>query len=171
MFCCHCAYQCELKIPEDDNRERWVCPQCTTTHYENPKIIVGILPYYKNQILLCQRAIEPAYGLWTIPSGFMECNETVEEGAKREAFEEAGIHCQDLNLFVVYSIPHISQVYMVFLSELKSKEFFPGNETLTIDFFDFDRIPWDKIAFSSVTFSLKKFTSHFPIQKSTVFIN
>ena len=170
-YCLQCSHKLQLKIPDDDNRKRLVCPSCSYIHYENPKIIVGVLPYYNNKILLCQRSIDPGYGLWTIPSGFMECNESVEEGAKREAFEEVGITCSDLNLFVIYSIPSISQVYMLFTSELGSDQFAVGPETLSAQFFLFNDLPWDDIAFSSVTFSLKKFIANFPSTDSKVFIN
>ncbi len=169
-YCPMCSHTLNFQIPNDDNRHRYICSRCQYIHYENPKIIVGILPYYQNQILLCQRAIDPGYGLWTIPSGFMECNESIHDGAKREAVEEAGIHCQNLQLFVIYSISHISQVYMLFISELDSDKTDPGSETLATKFFSFKDIPWDDIAFSSVEFSLKKFIDHYPIQKDCYFI-
>tara|TARA_Y100001968_G_scaffold129456_1_gene118138 strand:- start:152 stop:655 length:504 start_codon:yes stop_codon:yes gene_type:complete len=165
-----CAHPITYQIPLNDNRHRFICSKCQYIHYDNPKIIVGILPYYKNQILLCQRAIDPGYGLWTIPSGFMECDETVEDGARREAFEEVGIHCESLYLFVIYSLPKISQVYMLFLTELPSEDYSIGTETLDAQFYMFDKIPWNHIAFSVVRFSLEKFINHYPITKHKLFI-
>ncbi len=170
-YCLRCSHKLELKIPDDDNRNRLVCPNCSYIHYENPKVIVGVLPFYQDKILLCQRSIEPGYGLWTIPSVFMECNETLQEGAKREAQEEVGIECDNLQLFVVYSIPRISQVYMLFCSELASNNIGVGPETLAADFFSFNTIPWSDIAFSAVKFSLNKFVSNYPITNNEFFIN
>jgi ADP-ribose pyrophosphatase YjhB (NUDIX family) len=117
-FCSTCGASVSLRIPEGDNRERFVCTSCQTIHYQNPKIVAGTIPEWDGQILLCRRAIEPRYGLWTLPAGFMENGETTEQAAMRETWEEAGARIEILGLYSIFSIPHISQVYMLFRGEL-----------------------------------------------------
>lgn len=148
-----------LRIPEGDNRERFVCdtPSCGTIHYQNPRIIAGCLPIYGDQILLCKRAIEPRYGLWTLPAGFMENGETTEEGALRESWEEAKANCTVKQLYGVYNIPHISQVYFIYLAELNDLTFGAGPESLEVKLFDEADIPWDKMAFNIMTAVLKRY--------------
>ena len=103
-------------IPEGDNRKRYCCQNCHTIHYQNPKMVVGCLPYFEDKILLCKRAIEPRYGYWNLPAGYLENGETLEGGALREAQEEAGIDIQIERLHCVYNIPRISQIYFFFLA-------------------------------------------------------
>ena len=88
-YCSQCGQPVTLKIPVDDNRERFVCDHCGYIHYQNPNNVCGAILTRGDEILLCKRAIEPRYGLWTLPAGFMENNETVAEAAAREAMEEA----------------------------------------------------------------------------------
>jgi ADP-ribose pyrophosphatase YjhB (NUDIX family) len=117
-----------LGIPPDDNRERYICDACGSIHYQNPNIIAGCLPRWENKILLCKRAIAPQKGYWTVPAGFLENEETVEEGALRETREEANADVEIVRLLTVSSIPHINQVYMFFLANLKNLDFYPGPE-------------------------------------------
>jgi len=161
-YCSLCAHELETRVPEHDNMPRSVCPNCQHVHYVNPKIIAGVIPYYKNEIMLCKRAIEPAFGKWTVPGGFLECNETVIDGAKREAQEEAGIQFDTCSLFSVYSITHVNQVYMVFAAELPDKTYSCGPETERVIFVEHNNIPWDDIAFSAIKWSLEKFVDSFP---------
>ena len=156
-FCSNCGSKLTQGIPELDNRLRHICPNCHTIHYENPKIVTGILPYWEDEILLCKRAIEPRKGYWTLPSGFMENNESVEEGALREAQEEANLDLTLQHLHTLYSIPHISQVYILFLGKLNSLDYKPGPETDKIERFKASKIPWNNIAFKPVTFALEKY--------------
>ncbi len=156
-YCSYCSTELVIKIPEGDNRERYVCPKCGAIHYQNPKIIVGTIPVCENKILLCKRGIEPQYGKWTIPAGFLELGEKVEEGAIRETFEEANAKVKILGLQTVYSIPKIGQVYLLFLAELIDKHYSPGSETLETILFPFEELPWDEIAFSAVKFALEKY--------------
>ena len=88
-FCSQCGSTVELRIPDGDNLPRFVCAKCNTIHYQNPKIVAGCIPEWEDQILLCKRAIEPRRGLWTLPAGFMENNETTADAALRETQEEA----------------------------------------------------------------------------------
>lgn len=138
-----------------DNLPRWVCDNCGAIHYENPKIVAGCLPRWEGRILLCRRAIEPRYGKWTVPAGFMENGETLAEAAARETLEEAMARVQIDRLYSVISIPYISQVYMLFLGDLLAPEFGPGDESLEVRLFKQGEIPWEDLAFPSVTMALR----------------
>lgn len=126
-FCSECGASVELRMPADDNRERHICTVCTTIHYQNPKLIVGAIPEWEDgRILLCRRAIEPRHGLWTLPAGFMENGETTPEAASRETLEEANAQVQIGDLYSMYNIPYINQVYLLFRARLLNLEFSPG---------------------------------------------
>jgi ADP-ribose pyrophosphatase YjhB (NUDIX family) len=142
------------QIPEGDNRERLVCTDCGFINYENPKIVVGAVCTWENKVLLCRRAIHPQRGLWTIPAGYMEQNETAEAGAAREAREEACAEIDIDGLIGVYTIPRISQVQLIYRAIVRDGAFDVGEETLELDLFDWDAIPWDEIAFPSVRWAL-----------------
>ena len=114
-YCSSCAHEVVRKIPEGEDRERDVCPSCGEIFYVNPKIIVGCIPTVGDQVLLCKRAIEPRYGKWTLPAGFMENRETTAEGAAREMWEEAEARAVDMALYRIFDVPHISQVYVCLL--------------------------------------------------------
>lgn len=156
-YCSHCSAPVELRIPAGDSLPRFVCGTCHTIHYQNPKIIVGCIPEWNDQILLCRRAIEPKIGLWTIPAGFMENQETLAEAAIRETTEEANANVEISSLYAVYSLPHISQVYILFRARLIDINFFPGIESLETKLFDEREIPWNDIAFKVIHDSLKRF--------------
>lgn len=144
-------------IPKGDNRERLICPDCGYIAYENPKVVVGAVCTFEDKFLLCRRAIAPAIGLWTMPAGYMELGETMAEGAMREAREEACTEIEITGLLGIYEIAHISQVYMVHRARLTTPDFAPGDESLEVKLFDWDDIPWDELAFPSVSWSLKRF--------------
>jgi len=144
-------------VPEGDNRERLVCPDCGYIAYDNPKIVVGAVCTWQGQFLLCKRAIEPRLGYWTFPAGFMENHETIAEGAAREVLEESMATVEMGELFGIYEIPHISQVYMIFRAELTAPTYGAGEETLETRLFDWDDIPWDDLAFPSITWGLRKY--------------
>lgn len=145
----------ERRIPDADDRERLVCTDCNWIHYENPRIIVGVVCTWEDTILLCKRAIEPRVGYWTIPAGFMEVGETAEDGAKRETHEEAGAEIEIDALLGVYSIPRIGQVQLIYRAQMLSPDLNPGFETSDTQFVTYDNIPWDELAFPSVHWSLK----------------
>ncbi len=161
-FCKYCGSGINYYVPEGDSIKRAVCRSCHYIDYENPKIIAGVLPVYENKILLCKRSIEPKRNKWTIPSGFLELNETVSQGALREAQEEAGISPDIQNLYCLYNLPHIGQVYLLYLATLNEQKAVPGHETTEVNFFSMDAIPWEDIAFSSVTFVLRHYISDYP---------
>lgn len=136
---------------------RAVCPNCNTIHYENPKNVVGTIPVWEDQVLLCRRAIEPRYGFWTLPAGFMEVGETTAAGAIRETLEEAGARVQIDRLFSVLDVPHVRQVHMFFLARLLDIDIAAGQESLELKLFDETSIPWQDLAFTTVTRTLRAF--------------
>ena len=154
-YCSNCGSYTSLQIPAGDTLPRHVCQRCKTIHYQNPKIVVGCIPEWQGQILLCKRAIEPRYGLWTIPAGFMENGETASEAASRETWEEAVTKVDISDLFVVFNLPQINQVYMMFLASLSTPDFSPGNESLECKLLDENEIPWPNLAFPTITHTLK----------------
>ena len=160
-YCSNCAKTLEWRIPESDNQYRHVCLHCDTIYYNNPKIIVGTIPVWqREQILLCQRAIEPKSGFWTLPAGFMENNETTKEGAIRETIEEANATIKIRYLHTIYDIPRVNQVYLLFLADLQNLDFHSGAETLALKLFRKKDIDWDSIAFRSIRYCLQKFFSN-----------
>lgn len=156
-FCSNCGAPVVLRIPAGDSIPRYMCDSCHTIHYENPRIVVGSLPRWEDRILLCKRAIQPRHGFWTLPSGFMEKGETVEEGAIRETVEEANASVEIVGLHTLFSCAHINEVYLLFLADLKDLSFSPGPESLDVRLFTKEEIPWSEIAFSAVKFSLKHY--------------
>jgi ADP-ribose pyrophosphatase YjhB (NUDIX family) len=154
-FCSSCGEKVSLTIPQGDNRQRHVCVQCGTIHYQNPKIVTGCIAEWENRILLCLRSIEPKKGMWTLPAGFMENQETNMQGAAREAREEANADVRNMNLFSMFSIPHINQVYTFYRGSLHQGEASAGEETEDIALVDEQDIPWDSLAFPVVIETLK----------------
>lgn len=149
-----------LITPAGEDRPRQVCGQCGFIHYVNPKIVVGSVVTHEGRFLLCRRAIEPRLGYWTLPAGFLEEGETVEDGARREAQEEA---CADIaieGLLAVYSIPRISQVQLMFRARLNDPAIAAGPESLEVGLFDWADIPWGELAFPSVRWALEHFRAH-----------
>ncbi len=145
------------RVPEGDSITREICDHCGLIHYDNPKIVVGSVVTYKAQFLLCKRAIEPRKGFWTLPAGFMEHGETVEDGARREAREEANVDIQIRDILAIYSIPRLGQVQIMHRAEMATSEFSPGPESLDVALFDWGDIPWDDLAFPSVHWALQQF--------------
>lgn len=134
---------------------RAVCPECGTIHYENPLNVVGTVPWWGDKVLLCKRNIEPRRGKWTLPAGFMELGETAAQGAVRETDEEAGAQIELGELLTVVSVPRVGQVHLYWLARLLSDRFVPGSETVEARLFAEDEIPWDEIAFKTVSETLK----------------
>ena len=147
----------EMKIPQDDDRERAMCAHCGFIDYKNPKIVVGSVAVWKDKILLCKRAIDPRKGYWTLPAGYLELGETAEEGALREAYEEARARMTLKRLLAVYSVPRISQVQLMFLADLASAEVSAGPESEAVGLFSWDELPWPEIAFPTVGWALRHY--------------
>ena len=157
-YCSACgAERIEFRVPEGDTLPRHVCAACRTIHYQNPKIVVGCLPELGDQVLLCLRAIEPRRGLWTLPAGFLENGETLTAGAVRETLEEANAHVAIGDLYTIISLPHISQIYMMFRAQLLDRGFGPGAESLDVRLFDEDAIPWEDLAFRTIGRTLRNY--------------
>ena len=145
-------------MPDDgDTKQRAVCPACGTVHYENPLNVVGTVPYWGEQVLLCKRNIEPRWGKWTLPAGFMELNETVAEGAARETLEESGAVFELEGLFTLVNVAQVGQVHLFYRARLLSEQFDPGHETLEARLFTEAEIPWEEIAFRTVKETLTRY--------------
>ena len=147
-FCSNCGAKVTLRVPPGDSFPRHVCDRCGTVHYRNPLMVIGTIPVWEDRLLLCKRAIEPRYGLWTLPAGFMELGETTEEAKARVELGE---------LFSLLSVPHVGQVHLFYRARLLDRNFGAGEETLEVALFDESRIPWDAIAFRTTATTLRHF--------------
>jgi ADP-ribose pyrophosphatase YjhB (NUDIX family) len=160
-FCPECASPVTLIIPAGDTRLRHVCTKCNIIHYENPKVVVGTIPVWERdgelQVLLCKRAIEPRYGFWTLPGGFMENGESTDEAAVRETIEEAGAHILLQGLFTLLNVPHVNQVHMFYRATLLNLGFMAGDESLEVKLFSEADIPWPELAFDTIGKTLEYF--------------
>lgn len=156
-YCSACGASLSTQIPDGDTLPRLVCGQCATIHYENPKIVVGCIPEWKDRILLCKRAIEPRYGLWTFPAGFMEMDETVEDAAARETLEEANAAVEISQLYAIFSIPQVNQVYIVFRGIMNKAKFGAGRESLEVTLLKREEIPWPDLAFPVIHETLERY--------------
>lgn len=155
-YCSKCGSdQIDFKVPVDDNIKRYICSACDSIFYTNPNLIVGTICVKEDQILLCKRNIEPRFGLWTLPAGFMENSETLQEGALRETKEETQASPKIIAPYSAFSLTHISQVHFFYLAELGDESFGPTSESSEVELFDEKDIPWDQIAFPTVTKTLK----------------
>jgi ADP-ribose pyrophosphatase YjhB (NUDIX family) len=156
-FCNQCGAKVEFRIPPGDQLPRYICDSCGTIHYQNPRLIVGCVPDYQGKILLCRRAIEPRRGFWTVPAGFMENGETLQQAAARETHEEALARVEVGSLLTVVHVLHAQQVHVFFRATLKEPEFGAGTESLEIMLVDPKDIPWSDIAFPSTDYTLKRY--------------
>lgn len=143
------------QVPDGDDRERMVCVDCGFIHYDNPRVVAGAVCTWQDKILLCRRAIEPRIGYWTIPAGYLELNETVGEGAKREVVEESGADVEIGRFLGMFEIPRISQIYMVYEAAMTGPGLDPGPESQEAALFRWDEIPWDELAFPSISWALE----------------
>ena len=154
-FCPNCAALLVRRVPPGDALPRDVCDACGSVHYVNPKLVVGTLPEWEGRVLLCRRAIEPRYGYWTLPAGFMENGETTGEGALRETLEEAGARVELVAAFSMISVPYVNQIHVFYRARLRDLGFKPGVESLEVALFEEARVPWKDIAFRTVGLTLK----------------
>lgn len=157
QHCRTCGAPTTYRVPADDNRERAVCGACGDIHYENPLNVVGTVPVWGEQVLLCRRAIEPRHGFWTLPAGFMELGETTAEGALRETDEEAGAQVTLEGLFTVLNVVRAGQVHLFYRARMRDTRLAPGAETLEAQLFHEHEIPWDQIAFRTVRQTLEHY--------------
>jgi len=156
-FCSQCGAPISIKIPSGDTMPRHVCTRCEAIHYSNPKLVVGAIPEWNDQILLCRRAIEPGYGLWTLPAGFMENGETTAQAAVRETLEEACARITVGAMFSLINVPHIDQVHILYRAQLLDINFAAGAESLEVALFNEEDIPWDDIAFRTISLTLRHY--------------
>jgi ADP-ribose pyrophosphatase YjhB (NUDIX family) len=160
-FCSECAQPVTMMIPPDDNRLRYVCSGCGVIHYQNPKLVIGSIPIWDQdgdtRVLLCRRAIEPRMGYWTLPAGFMENAETTAAGAQRETEEEAGARIALHDVFTMMNVPHVHQVHLFYRATLLDLNYLAGIESLEVQLFSEATIPWDEIAFPTVSLTLELF--------------
>lgn len=155
-YCSSCGGALKLVRPEGDDRERHVCSACGTVHYRNPKVVVGAVCSWGDRLLLCRRAIEPRAGFWTIPAGFLELGESAEDGARREAWEEARAEIEIDGLIAVYSVPHVEQVQLLYRARLLHPNVAPGIESLDVRLVAWSEIPWQELAFPTVHWVLRR---------------
>jgi len=168
-YCSHCASPLTHTIPPDDDRPRYVCPACNRIHYQNPRLVVGCIPIWQDQILLCLRDIEPRCGKWTLPAGYLENGEAVADGARRETHEETGTRIEVLEPYLLFDIVHINQIYLMFRSTLSDPVFHPTRESVDVRLFTAENIPWDDIAFPVIEKTLRCYLAdcdegNFPFQ-------
>jgi ADP-ribose pyrophosphatase YjhB (NUDIX family) len=156
-YCSNCGAPLTLRIPEGDQLPRHVCDTCGTIHYRNPKLVVGCVPEHERRILLCRRAIEPRRGYWTVPAGFMENGETLQEAAARETREEACAAVEIGSLLAVVHVLHAEQVHVFFRAALPEARYAAGSESLEVGLFEAASIPWEEIAFPSTEFALRRY--------------
>ena len=155
--CKHCGGTVRYSVPADDNRERATCTVCASIHYENPINVVGTVPAWGDQVLLCRRNIEPRHGFWTLPAGFLEMGETTAQGAVRETIEEAGANIELQSLFTVLNVTRVGQLHLYYRARLLDTCFAPGPETIEAQLFREDQIPWDELAFRTVRETLQRY--------------
>jgi ADP-ribose pyrophosphatase YjhB (NUDIX family) len=155
-YCSGCGQPVSRRTPDGDTYERWVCDACKTIHYQNPLVVVGCVPERDGKILLCKRAIEPRYGYWTMPAGFMELGESLAQGAARETLEEACAEVEIGHMFASVDVVDAGQVHVFFTAKLLGG-FAAGEESLEVGLFSEDEIPWQDVAFHSCRFALEKY--------------
>lgn len=156
-YCNQCGNPITIKVPDGDNLPRATCESCNFIQYENPRVIVGCIPEWENKVLLCRRAIEPRLGFWTLPAGFLENNETTQQGALRETKEETNASATIIDAFSLIDIPHINQIYLLYRAKLNDDNFSPTAESSEVALFEEASIPWDDIAFAAIKRSLKQY--------------
>ncbi len=156
-FCPNCGARVNRQIPRGDDRPRDVCPSCRQIHYQNPKLVVGVIPEWQGRILLCRRAIAPREGLWTLPAGYLENGETAAEGARRETWEEARARVDELTPYALFDLTFVNQLYLMFRGPLISGACQPGEESLEVGFFSEAEIPWNAIAFKVIEETLRRY--------------
>lgn len=155
-FCPNCAAPLSRRVPPGDSLPRYVCDECGNIHYQNPRLVVGTIPELDGRVLLCRRAIEPRYGYWTLPAGYMENDETTGQAAMRETVEEAGATIELQDAFAMISVPHVNQVHLFYRARIVDPVFHPGEESLEAALFEEARVPWKELAFRTVSMALRQ---------------
>ena len=154
-YCSNCGSKIVLRVPPGDTLPRHLCESCGTIHYKNPLMVIGAIPEWQDRILLCRRAIEPRLDKWTLPAGFMELGETVGQAALRETLEEANARIELTEMYAMMSVPQVNQVHLFYRARLLDLDFSPGTESLEVQLFSENEIPWKEIAFRTISTTLK----------------
>lgn len=154
-FCSACGQALVRRVPPGEDRLRDTCSACGLVHYQNPRVVVGSVATWEERVLLCRRAIEPRLGLWTLPAGYLELGESTEEGARREAWEEALARIEVTDLLALYDLRHIDQVQVFFRARLLDPQVAAGPESLEVGLFAWEGLPWDELAFPTVARALR----------------
>lgn len=158
-FCSNCGNTMQFSVVEGDHLPRYNCIRCGFIAYQNPLVIVGCLPIWENKIMLCKRGIEPRLGFWNLPGGFMENNETIEQGAMREMKEETHADVKIIGIQSIFSVPQVNQLHIHFLATLINLDHKLTHESIEIELFDENTTPWSDIAFASTDYSIKSYFS------------
>lgn len=169
-YCSNCGQHVTYRTPPGDDRARYCCESCGVIHYQNPIMVVGCIPEAGDQILLCRRAIEPCYGKWTLPAGFLENGETAADGAKRETYEEARARVEKLAPYALYNICRVNQIYLMFRAQLRDNSYHPGTESLEVKLFSESDIPWGDIAFRVINATLLQYFTDRPSGQFSFFM-
>jgi len=156
-YCSNCGHPVHLGVPAGDDRNRYLCGHCGTIHYQNPKMVVGCIPEWEGKILLCRRSIEPRYGYWTLPAGYLENGETVADGARREAFEEARVRMAAMEPYALFNLAFVNQIYFMFRGPMAAPDVGAGDESLAVRLFTEEDIPWDDLAFTVMRETLTRY--------------
>ena len=164
-YCCACGAKMTTRIPVDDDHVRPVCDRCGHVHYENPKLVVGCIPVLGDQVLLCKRNIAPQKGKWTLPAGYLENGETVQQGAVRETLEETQSRVSIIAPYRMLNLVFVHQIYLMFRARLLDNQFGPTKESTEVRLFSEAEIPWEEIAFESIRQTLVDFFSDRPGQQ------
>lgn len=155
--CIQCGEQLHSGIPEGDDRERDICSSCQTVHYINPVVVVGCIASWQSHVLLCRRAIEPRVGSWTLPSGFLELDETTEQGALRECREETGARVRSDGFYSLINLPSLGEVHIIYRGTLLDPYVHAGTECLDVGLFTRETVPWQELAYSSIAEALQHY--------------
>ena len=156
-FCPNCGAKIVIRVPDGDSLPRHVCSSCGAIHYRNPLMVIGSIPEWDDQVLLCRRAIEPRHGFWTLPAGFMELGETVAQAAIRETLEEANARGELGSVFTMLAVPHVNQVHIFYRARRLDLDFGPGTESLEVALFREQDVPWRDLAFRTISATLKHY--------------
>lgn len=168
-YCADCGGKVTKKIPVKDSVLRYVCEHCDKIHYQNPTVVAGCIAEWQGKVLLCQRAIEPRIGSWTLPAGFMEIDETIEQAAVRETYEETGAKISIDSLYSVFHVEQTNQVYIIYRGQLDNPEFHSGDESLDVRLFDLNDIPWDKLFYPAIGDILQRFKKDLETGASSIY--